>query len=257
MPVVAGVPPDYFAKSGQVWGVPVYRWDELQAQSYRWWIERLRTALGRFDLNRLDHFIGFERTYEVPGGNLTAEKGQYQPGGGAAFFEAVRKAFGALPFIAEDLGIITPEVAALRDRFQLPGSHVLQFEYESSFDPNADPVKPHLSNSVVYTGTHDNDTTAGWYAKLSEAHRGILRKRLGAEDPGAVWSIIGEALASPADLALAPAQDLLGLGTEARMNIPGTPEGNWGWRLADGALTHELAQRLRSLTIQHGRLLKS
>jgi len=225
----------------------------LQAQNYQWWIERLRTALGRFDFNRLDHFIGFVRTFEVPGGDRTAERGQYQPGGGAAFLEAMRKAFGSLPFIAEDLGILTPEVEALRDRFQLPGSHVLQFEYESSFDPNADPVKPHLSNSVVYTGTHDNDTTAGWYAKLSESNREALRKRLGVEDSGVVWAMIGDALASPADLSMVPAQDLLGLGTESRMNIPGTPEGNWSWRLAEGALTPDLAHRLRNLTINHGR----
>jgi 4-alpha-glucanotransferase len=257
MPVVAGVPPDYFSPTGQVWGVPVYRWEVLQTQNYRWWIERLRTAFGRFDLNRLDHFIGFVRTFEVPGCDRTAERGQYLPGGGEAFFEAVRKAFGSLPFIAEDLGILTPEVVALRDQFQLPGSRVLQFEYESSLDPHADPLKPHLPNSVVYTGTHDNDTTAGWYAKLSLPNREALRKRLGVEDSGAVWAIIGDVLASPANLSMVPAQDLLGLGTEARMNIPGTPEGNWGWRLANGALTSELAQRLQNLTIQHGRLLKS
>jgi 4-alpha-glucanotransferase len=254
MPVVAGVPSDYFSKTGQVWGVPVYRWDALQAQNYRWWIERLRTSLGRFDLNRLDHFIGFVRTYEVPGGDRTAENGQYQPGGGTAFFEAVWKAFGSLPFIAEDLGILTPEVTALRDGLQLPGTHVLQFEIESSFEKDFVPPQPHPANSVVYTGTHDNDTTAGWYGKLSEAHRDILRKRFGVNDAGADWAIIGKALASPADRALVPAQDLLGLGTEARMNVPGTPEGNWDWRLMKGTLTHDLAQRLRNLTKQHGRL---
>jgi 4-alpha-glucanotransferase len=234
--------------------VPVYRWDALQAQDYRWWIERLKTALGRFDANRLDHFIGFVRTYEVPAQDVSAEKGQFQPGGGAAFFEAARKALGSLPFIAEDLGLLTPEVAALRDDFQLPGIRVLHFELEASFDPQAAPPPPQPAHSVTYTGTHDNDTTAGWYAKLSEPHRHLLRERFGVEDKGAVWALVGEALATPAERALVPAQDLLGLGSEARMNVPGTPEGNWGWRLSEGALTPALAQKLQALTRQTGRL---
>lgn len=254
MTVVAGVPPDYFSRTGQRWGEPVYRWDVLQSQNYDWWIERLTTALERFDITRLDHFIGYVRTYEVPSGDLTAENGQYQPGGGSAFFEAVSKALGSLPFIAEDLGVLTPEVAVLRNALHLPGTHVLQFELEASFEKDFVPPQPHPANSVVYTGTHDNDTTNGWYGKLCKANRDTLRKKFGVDDAGVVWAIIGEALASPADRALIPAQDLLGLGSEARMNVPGTPEGNWGWRLADGALTHVLAQKLRDMTLRHGRL---
>jgi 4-alpha-glucanotransferase len=254
MTVVAGVPPDYFTKTGQRWGEPVYRWDVLQGQNYNWWIERLRTALGRFGVIRLDHFIGYVRTYEVPSGDLTAENGQYQPGGGSAFFEAVSKALGSLPFIAEDLGVLTPEVIALREQLNLPGSRVLQFEFESELEKNIFPSKELPVNSVVYTGTHDNDTTEGWYRKLPTTQRKSLRKHLGANDQTVVRAMILAAMASRADRVIVPAQDLLDLGTEARMNIPGTVEGNWQWRLKDDALTTELAQRLRNLTGTCGRL---
>ena len=251
--VVAGVPPDYFSTTGQVWGVPVYRWEALQAQNYRWWIERLRTAFGRFDVNRLDHFIGFVRTYEVPAHATTAMNGQYQPGGGASFFEATREALGTLPLIADDLGATTPEVAALRDQLQIPGTRVLQFEFGSHLETNSLPSELHPVKSVVYTGTHDNDTTAGWYQKLPSAQRNALQKQLGANDREVVWAIIREALKSQANTAIIPAQDLLELGSEARMNYPGSPSGNWQWRLKDGALTEEIAQRLRSITMTYGR----
>ena len=252
--MVAGVPPDYFSKTGQLWGLPVYRWEALQAQGYRWWIERLRTAFGRFDVNRLDHFIGFVRTYEVPAPAKTALNGQYQPGGGAAFFNAIREALGSLPFIADDLGATSPEVVALLDQFQIPGTRVLQFEFGSELQTNSDPPAPHPLKTVVYTGTHDNDTTAGWYRKLPGTQRKALQKKLGANNREIVWAMIREALASPANTAIVPAQDLLELGSEARMNFPGIAKGNWGWRLKDGALTQKLAQRLRSLTIECGRL---
>jgi 4-alpha-glucanotransferase len=244
--VVAGVPPDYFSKTGQLWGLPVYRWDALRQQNYSWWIERLRMASGRFDVSRLDHFIGFVRTYEIPAQATSAENGRYQPGGGGPFFEAVRKALGSLPFIADDLGAITPEVTALLNQLQIPGTRVLQFEFGA---PEQHPV-----NSVVYTGTHDNDTTAGWYRSLPSEQREALQKRLGVGDRDVVWALIREALASEADTAIVPAQDLLELGSEARMNLPGTVKGNWQWRLKDGALTQELAQRLRSMTATYGRL---
>ena len=253
--VVAGVPPDYFSKTGQLWGLPVYRWETLQAQKYRWWIERLLTAFGRFDVNRLDHFIGFVRTYEVSAQAKTALNGKYLPGGGPAFFNAIRKALGPLPFIADDLGVSSPEVVVLLDQFQIPGTRVLQFEFGSELQTNSDPPTPHPLKTVVYTGTHDNDTTAGWYKKLPGPQREVLRKRLGANDAEIVWAMIREALASPANTAIVPAQDLLELGPAARMNFPGMAKGNWGWRLQDGVLTENLAQRLRSLTMEYGRLI--
>ncbi len=252
--VVAGVPPDYFSKTGQVWGVPVYRWEALQEQKYSWWIERLRTAFRRFDVNRLDHFIGFVRTYEVSAQAKTAVNGQYQPGGGASFFEAVREALGFLPLIADDLGATTHEAVALLDQLQIPGTRVLQFEFGSNLETNSVPSEPHPLKSVVYTGTHDNDTTAGWYRKLPSTQRKALQRRLGANNPDVVWAMIREAVASQADTAIVPAQDLLELGSEARMNFPGIEQGNWQWRLRYGALTEELAQKLRSITITYGRL---
>ena len=252
--VIAGVPPDYFSKTGQLWGLPVYRWDALQAQNYRWWIERLRMAFTRFDVNRLDHFIGFVRTYEVSAQAKTALKGKYLPGGGAAFFKAIREAFGSLAFIADDLGDTTPEVVALLDQFQIPGTRVLQFEFGSELQNNSNPPAPHPLETVVYTGTHDNDTTAGWYEQLPGTQREALQKKLKATDQEIVWAMIRAALASLANTAIIPAQDLLELGSEARMNLPGIAKGNWGWRLEAGVLTEKIAQRLRSLTMKYGRL---
>jgi len=252
--VVAGVPPDYFSKTGQLWGLPVYRWDVLKAQNYRWWIERLRTAFSRFDVNRLDHFIGFVRTYEVSARAKTALNGKYLPGGGEAFFKAVREALGPLTFIADDLGATSPGVVVLLDQFQIPGTRVLQFELGSVLPTKSDPPAPHPLKTVVYTGTHDNDTTAGWYEKLTGVQRAILQKRLGADDADIVWAMIREVLASPANTTIIPAQDLLELGSEARMNLPGIAKGNWGWRLQAGALTQKLARRLHSLTMEYGRL---
>jgi 4-alpha-glucanotransferase len=252
--VVAGVPPDYFSKTGQLWGVPVYRWEALQEQNYNWWIERLRTAFRRFDVNRLDHFIGFVLTYEVSAQAKTAMDGQYQPGGGASFFEAARDVLGLLPLVADDLGDRTPEVVALLDQLQIPGTRVLQFEFGSNLETNSVLTEQHPVRSVVYTGTHDNDTTAGWYRKLPSRQRKALRKQLGANNREVVWAMINAALASQADTAIIPVQDLLELGSEARMNFPGIAKGNWRWRLKDGALTQELAQRLRSVTETSGRL---
>jgi 4-alpha-glucanotransferase len=251
--VVAGVPPDDFSKTGQLWGLPVYRWEALQAQNYRWWIERLRTGLARFDVNRLDHFIGFVRTYEVSAKAKTAANGWYEPGGGGAFFDAARNALGSLPFIADDLGAITPDVVALLDQLQIPGTRVLQFEFSAKLQFNSCPPAPHPVKSVVYTGTHDNDTTAGWYSKLPDAQREALQKELGADNREVVWAMIREALASQADTAIVPAQDLLELGSEARMNFPGMAKGNWRWRMKDGALTQQLAHRLRTITMTNGR----
>jgi 4-alpha-glucanotransferase len=251
--VVAGVPADCFSKTGQLWGLPVYRWDVLESQHYRWWIERLRMAFRRFDVNRLDHFIGFVRTYEVSAQAKTALNGKYQPGGGAAFFNNVRETLGPLPFIADDLGDTTREVVALLNQFEIPGNRVLQFEFGSDLQSNSQPAAQHPLKTVVYTGTHDNDTTAGWYDKLPGWQRQSLEKKLGTNGQQIVWAMIRAALASPADTAILLAQDILGLGTEARMNLPGTAKGNWNWRLKDGVLTQKLAQRLRALTIELGR----
>jgi 4-alpha-glucanotransferase len=253
--VVAGVPPDYFSKTGQLWGLPVYRWEALQAEKYRWWIERLRMAFSRFDINRLDHFIGFVRTYEISAQAKTALKGKYLPGGGAAFFKAICEALGPLPFIADDLGDTTPEVVALLDQFQIPGTRVLQFEFGSELQNSSNPPAPHPLETVVYTGTHDNDTTAGWFQNLPNKQRELLQQMLGVKDVKIVWAMIRAAMASKANTAIIPAQDLLELGADARMNLPGIAKGNWGWRLEAGVLTEMLAQRLRSLTMQYGRLM--
>lgn len=199
-------------------------------------------AFTRFDVNRLDHFIGFVRTNEVSAQARTVLNGKYQPGGGAAFFKAIREALGPLPFIADDLGATTPEVVALLDQFQIPGTRVLQFEFGSGLQNNFSLPAPHPSRTVEYTGTHDNDTTAGWYEKLPGTQREALQKKLKASDPEIVWAMIGAALASQAETAIVPAQDLLKLGSEARMNFPGMANGNWGlasegWRADTGTRT--------------------
>jgi 4-alpha-glucanotransferase len=205
-------------------------------------------------MNRLDHFIGFVRTYEVSAQAKTAVNGQYQPGGGASFFEAAHEALGSLPLIADDLGATTPEVVALLDQLQIPGTRVLQFEFGAKLEANSGPPEQHPVKAVVYNGTHENDTTAGWYQKLPGTQRKALQEQLGANNGEVVWAMIREALASQADTAIVPAQDLLELGSEARMNFPGAAKGNWLWRLKDGAPTQEIAQRLRGMTITHGRL---
>jgi 4-alpha-glucanotransferase len=202
--VVAGVPPDYFSKTGQLWGLPVYRWEALEAQNYRWWIERLRTAFARFDVNRLDHFIGFVRTYEVSAQARTAVKGQYLPGGGASFFKAVGKNLGSLSFIADDLGDTSPEVVALLNQFKIPGTRVLQFEFGSDLQGYSSGLASHPLETVVYTGTHDNDTTAGWYESLPILQQEALRKKLKVSDREIVWAMIRAALASPANTAIVP-----------------------------------------------------
>jgi 4-alpha-glucanotransferase len=253
--VVAGVPPDYYSKTGQVWGCPVYRWDVLKEENYGWWIQRLRIAFSRFDANRLDHFIGFVHFFELSAQARTAENGCYQLGPGAYFFDAVRKDLGLLTLIADDLGAITPEVVDLMEQFQVPGTHVLQFEFGDNGTTNSTRSKEYLMKSVVYTGTHDNDTTNGWFHQLPGPQQESLQKKLGVKKQDIVWAMIREAFVSEADTAIIPAQDLLDLGSEARMNFPGTAIENWQWRLRDGVLTQELAQKLRSLTLSSGRLI--
>src|SRR5262249_19599401 len=225
----AGVPPDYFSPRGQLWGNPVYDWDALRRSGYRWWVDRLRALLAHVDLVRLDHFRGFAAAWQVPAGATTAQSGQWLPGPGADLFRAAREALGRLPLIAEDLGLITPDVPRLRQEFRLPGMKVLQF----AFDGNPD--NPFLTHNygpdcVAYTGTHDNDTTRGWYEALPERERRVVGSYLGRsplEAADVAWELIRLAWSSPAVLAVAPLQDLLNLGSEARMNRPGSAEGNW------------------------------
>jgi len=227
--VVAGVPPDYFSPTGQLWGNPLYRWDVMARQGYRWWIDRFRAVLKLVDWVRLDHFRGFEAYWEIPAGMPTAEVGRWVKGPGDDFFRALQEALGDLPILAEDLGFITPEVEALRERWGFPGMKVLQFAFS---DPQ-NPYLPHnytSPNWVVYTGTHDNDTTAGWYASLDEGTRAFVHAYLGYPDSDVVGRLIRLAWQSVAHIAIVPLQDVFRLGSEARMNFPGRPWGNWAWR---------------------------
>ena len=250
--VVAGVPPDYFSSTGQLWGNPLYRWDVLANEGYAWWVARVRALFETVDLLRLDHFIGFSRYWEVPAAAADARAGRFQPGPGAALFTALERATGALRIVAEDLGVVTPEVEALRDQFEFPGMRVLQFAFGDGPD---NPFLPHgyVPNTVVYTGTHDNDTSVGWFASTSDAERAALRRYLGRDVHEPAWDLLGLAMASVAHTAIVPAQDLLSLGGEARMNFPGRAAGNWSWRLRPGQLDEPLMQRLRELTERYGR----
>jgi len=251
--VVSGVPPDYFSKTGQLWGTPLYRWDAHRAEGYRWWIARLKSSFERFDAVRLDHFIGFQNYWEVPGSARTAEKGRWVDGPKDALFEEARRTLGPLEIIAEDLGCVTPEVAALRKRQGFPGMRVLQFAFGG--DHGANEHLPHNCERAcaLYTGTHDNETTAAWFGRLPKAEREFALRYLGSDGKLIHWDMIRAAWMSVAGLAIAPVQDLLGAGDEARMNFPGTAEGNWEWRLEEGALTPKIAERLRLLTETYGR----
>jgi 4-alpha-glucanotransferase len=244
------VPPDYFSVQGQLWGNPIYNWEALRQSGYRWWISRLRSLLAHVDVIRLDHFRAFAAAWHLPAGAPTAQSGKWVPGPGADFLHAVQRELGALPFIAEDLGVITPDVSALRDQFHLPGTRVLQFAFDG--DSN-NPYLPdnYASNAVVYTGTHDNPTTRGWFEKLPDSQRQNLwkyLKRSAGESGEAAPALIRLAWSSVAALAMAPLQDLLNLGSEARMNIPGRPEGNWRWRCTEDMLADGDFEWLRDLT---------
>lgn len=251
--VVAGVPPDYFSPTGQRWGNPLYRWAVHKRSAYAWWLERLRATFKQVDIVRLDHFRGFAGYWEVPANMPTAEKGRWVKGPGKNFFRAIKAALGDLPIIAEDLGVITDDMLDLRDSFNLPGMKVLQFGFNGASP--ADPFLPHHypTNCVVYTGTHDNDTVRGWYTTASQPEREFCLKYLQAEERDVTWSMIRAAWASVADMSLAPLQDLLDLGTEARMNFPGRATGNWGWRMNDDALRFDLLNRLAELNEVYSR----
>jgi 4-alpha-glucanotransferase len=247
---VGGVPPDYFSSQGQLWGNPVYDWDALRRTGYRWCIDRVRALLAHVDLIRLDHFRGFAAAWYIPAGASTARSGHWVPGPGAEFFGAVQRDLGALPFIAEDLGVITPDVVALRDQFHVPGTRVLQFAFDGRPD---NPYLPHnyVPNTVVYTGTHDNNTTRGWFEGLPHDQQQNLwhyLKRPGGDGGEAAAALLRLAWSSMAALALAPLQDLLNLGSDARMNVPGRVEGNWRWRCTEDMLSAPVFQWLRDLT---------
>jgi len=249
--VVAGVPPDYFSETGQHWGNPLYHWDRMSRDGYAWWTARMRMALSLFDTVRLDHFRGFEAYWEIPADEKTAKNGRWIKGPGKGLFDALRKSLGELPIIAEDLGDITPEVETLRDSLNLPGMKVLQFAFSDSDNAHL----PHNftgENWVAYTGTHDNDTTNGWWTAASTEERAFARCYLGKESIAA-WDFIRLAYSSTARRAVVPMQDVLELDTEARMNTPGTASGNWSWRVEKEPLTLGLAERLRGLTETYGR----
>ena len=253
---VAGVPPDYFSAEGQLWGNPVYDWNVLRQTGYRWCIDRLRAVLAHVDVVRLDHFRAFAAAWHVPAGAPTAKTGEWVPGPGAEFFQVVQNELKALPFIAEDLGTITPDVTALLEQLHFPGNRVLQFAFDGSLD---NPHLPHNydANTVVYTGTHDNSTTRGWFEELKDPERqNVLSylKRSGDGTGNIAWELIRLAWSSPAALAIVPLQDLLDLGAEARMNHPGRAEGNWRWRCTEDMLSAPAFQDLASLTKTTNRL---
>lgn len=245
--VVAGVPPDYFSKTGQLWGNPLYRWEVMKQDNYDWWTERLKVTLRLVDIIRIDHFRGFASCWEVAAKHTTALKGHWVPGPGAGLFESMKKRLGALPIIAEDLGTITPEVDDLREQLAFPGMRVLQFAFSGDGSRRH---KPHNypRNCVVYTGTHDNNTTIGWF---SEEKKKVVRetlKYLGSDGHEINWDFIRLAMMSVADTVIIPLQDVLGLGSEARMNYPGSAMGNWRWRFTPEMLTDKIKGRLKEVT---------
>lgn len=250
--VVAGVPPDYFSATGQRWGNPLYRWDRVQADGFRFWLDRIRTQMRLFDMVRIDHFRGFESFWEIPGEEDTAVNGHWVKALGDELFERLHQRFGPLPLIAEDLGIITEAVEALRKKYRLPGMKVLQFAFSGDA---SNPYLPfhHDRDSVVYTGTHDNDTTLGWYLSLSEQDRAYVQKYLGHPSEAMPLPLIRCAMSSRSHLAIFPMQDLLGLDGSHRMNVPGTTEGNWTWRFTWDQVWRALPGQLRHLVELYGR----
>jgi 4-alpha-glucanotransferase len=258
---VAGVPPDAFSETGQLWGNPLYNWDRMREDGFSWWVGRVRETLKIVDVIRLDHFRGFAAYWEVPAEHETAERGRWVDAPGREVFNAMKSALGDLPILAEDLGTITPDVHALRDEFKFPGMRVLQFAFGG--DPH-DTHLPHeyVRNTVAYTGTHDNDTVVGWFKQRSredapEGERRELKlclKYLGTDGEEINWDFIRAAQMSVAVLSIVQLQDVLGLGADARMNMPAIAEGNWAWRFREGSLTDKLAARLRETTAIYGRL---
>jgi len=248
---VAGVPPDYFSPTGQLWGNTLYRWDVHKAQGYSWWLNRIRSVLKSVDIIRLDHFRGFAGYWEIPYGSPTAETGKWRKGPGKAIFKAFENEFKSLPIIAEDLGIITPEVTAAMKKFGFPGMKILLFAFDGETATHPYIPKNYSEDCVVYSGTHDNNTARGWFEHeashdAKERFFQYIGRRTGVEE--AVWEMIRLAMTSVAELAIIPVQDILGLGQDARMNTPGTTHGNWRWRLSKNMLTPAVVEKLARLT---------
>jgi 4-alpha-glucanotransferase len=262
--VVAGVPPDYFSATGQLWGNPIYNWEAMRRDGFRWWIERVKSTLKMVDIVRVDHFRGFAAAWEVPGGELTAVNGEWVNVPGKELFNALESAIGDLPFWAEDLGVITPDVEELRDSFGFPGMRILQFAFGGDAR-NHDLPHNYIPNCVAYTGTHDNDTTVGWFHSVGGAgstrddsqiqrERRFCLKYLNSNGAEIHWDFIRAVWASVANTAIVPMQDLLGLGSEARMNLPASSSGNWAWRCQNGDFKEIISQRLREITEIYGRI---
>lgn len=262
--VVAGVPPDYFSATGQLWGNPIYRWDVLRESGYAWWVQRFRAALSVFDMVRLDHFRGFEAYWEISGDAKTAAGGHWIKGPGAEIFEVLQSELGELPVVAENLGVITPEVEGIREKFGFPGMSLLQFAFGN--DPQGPSFRPHNypRQLVAYTGGHDNDTTVGWWTSTGvgdstrtaediRRERAFARAYLGFNDEPINWVFIRVVMASVAAIAMVPLQDVLGLGSEARMNLPGSLSGNWRWRYRARDLSPELSKRLKRFVTSYDR----
>ncbi len=251
--VVAGVPPDYFSPTGQLWGNPLYRWDKHASTGYEWWLARFKAVLQTVDIVRLDHFRGFAGYWEVPAGKPTAEIGRWVPGPGKPFLKAIRDGLGDLPIIAEDLGVITPDVVEMRQDFNLPGMKILQFAFSDTPD---EPFLPHNypKHCVAYTGTHDNDTVLGWFETAPAKEQDFCLNYLRSDKDDLPWIMVRAIWGSVATFSLAPLQDLLGLGTEARMNFPGRPAGNWSWRVGEDVLSDEFCQNLWEINYLYGRL---
>lgn len=250
--IVAGVPPDYFAATGQLWGNPHYRWDAMEREGYRWWVERFRAAMRQVDIVRIDHFRGFAAAWAVPFGNPTAEHGWWDPSPGHALFSTVVQQVPELAVIAEDLGVITPDVVALREAFNFPGMQILQFAFDAGPWGTALPYT-FGPNTVAYTGTHDNDTVIGWFATLSDDQRSYVLSYVGTQGTDISWDLIRLAFGSGALMAIVPLQDVLRLGSAARMNTPGTTYGNWRWRFVPGEINQEQTRNLRRLAEIYGR----
>ncbi|MGR9072943.1 MAG: 4-alpha-glucanotransferase [Gammaproteobacteria bacterium] len=255
MTVVAGVPPDYFSETGQRWGNPHFDWTHLKKDGFKWWIDRIRTQAELFDLIRIDHFRGLEAAWEIPAKEKTAVVGQWVQAPGKSLLKKIKDELGAIPLIAEDLGVITPEVEMLRDHYHLPGMKILQFAFSGGCQ---NPYLPHnfTNNFVAYTGTHDNDTTLGWYHSLSDIERDYVHDYLGCSPNSMPGSLIKAVMASIANMAIVPMQDILNLGTEHRMNTPGTMEGNWKWRFRWDQLTNEMASRIAHWVGMYGRRIE-
>jgi len=251
---VGGVPPDYFSETGQLWGNPLFRWIDMKEEVYSWWEQRIQTNLLLFDFIRIDHFRGFAAYWTVPFGEKTAVKGKWITGPGKDFFDAMIKRFGPLPIIAEDLGVITPDVEELRDHFGFPGMKVLEFAFDSEEANDYLPYN-YTRNCIVYTGTHDNDTVKGWFEKAEEEDKIFLLSFINTTGDHIHWDMIRLALSSVANLTIVPMQDLLGLDSSGRMNVPGTTTNNWRWRAKASDFSEELAMKLAKLTTLYGRYM--